>query len=62
VQPVESLWSKETFYIHGITDNTVGPEMLRGRWDISYMEQRSFLGIQKQDWFLCNEFGIEIRI
>jgi hypothetical protein len=33
VQPVESALSKETFYINRITDNTVGPEMLMGRWN-----------------------------
>jgi hypothetical protein len=36
VQLVESTWSKETFYINRITDNTVGPEMLMGRWDALY--------------------------
>jgi hypothetical protein len=36
VQPAESTWSKERFYINGITDNTVGPERLKGRWDTLY--------------------------
>jgi hypothetical protein len=33
MQPVESTWSNEIFYINRITDNTVGSEMLKGRWD-----------------------------
>jgi hypothetical protein len=33
---MESPWSKETFYINRITDNTVNPEMLMGRWDALY--------------------------
>jgi hypothetical protein len=31
MRPVESRWSKETLYIHRITDSTMGPEMLLGR-------------------------------
>jgi hypothetical protein len=37
VQPLESTWSKETFCINIIPDNTEGPEILTGRWDILYM-------------------------
>jgi hypothetical protein len=36
VQSVGRTWSNETFYINRITDNTVGPEMLMGRWDALY--------------------------
>jgi hypothetical protein len=32
-QPVESTWSRETFYINRMTDETAGPEMLTLRWD-----------------------------
>jgi hypothetical protein len=38
MQPVESTWSKETFSINRIMDNTVGPEILMGRWDTLYYE------------------------
>jgi hypothetical protein len=40
--PVESTWSRETFYINRITDDTVSPEMFMGRWDTLY--KRSFEG------------------
>jgi hypothetical protein len=33
MQPVESTWSKESFYINRIKNNILGPEMLMGRWE-----------------------------
>jgi hypothetical protein len=38
---MESTWSKETFYINRITNNTVGPEILMGRWDTLYEKTES---------------------
>jgi hypothetical protein len=29
----EEYVEQKTFYVNRITDNTVGPKMLRGRWD-----------------------------
>jgi hypothetical protein len=44
VQPVESTWSKEIFFIQRIPDDTVGPEMLMGWWDTLYLEEKALTG------------------